>query len=129
MAKTPEEIKQSRPISPHLSIYKPQLNLATSIGHRLTGVGLFFALSAICWWFILWVFSKFEPCYLEFFGYKSVKIILFFVSYAFFYHLCTGIRHLIWDTGRGFSICAIDYSGWVVVVVSVILTAILWIFM
>ena len=129
MAKTPEEIKHSRPISPHLSIYKFQLNSITSIGHRLTGVGLFFALAAICWWFILWVFSKFEPCYIELLTQPIVKLLLFFVSYAFFYHLCTGIRHLVWDTGRGFSVCGIDYSGWVVFAVSVFLTAVLWIFM
>lgn len=126
MVKTPEEIKHSRPISPHLTIYKPQINSITSIGHRLSGIGLFFALTGICWWFILWVFSKFNPCYLDFLTHSMVKLILFLVSYAFFYHLCSGIRHLIWDTGNGFSVRAIDYSGWVVIASSVILTAILW---
>ena len=60
-----ENIKKARPTSPHLSIYKPQISSVLSIGHRLSGIGLFVALAAFCWWFILWVFSKFESCYLD----------------------------------------------------------------
>ena len=126
MTKSSEKIRRSRPTSPHLSIYKPQISSVLSIGHRMTGVGLFFALSAIAWWFILWVFNKFDPCFIAILDNVFVKILLVLTSYAFFYHLCTGIRHLWWDTGRGFSIKSINLSGWLAVVMSFILTALFW---
>ncbi len=121
-----DKSSKSRPISPHLSIYKPQISSMLSIGHRLSGVGLFFVLAAFCWWFTLWVFSKFEPCYLEIFDNSIVKIILIIASYAFFYHVSTGVRHLVWDTGRWFSISAINASGWGAIILSIILTVIFW---
>ena len=126
MQKSREEIHQARPISPHLSIYKPQISSVLSIGHRLSGIGLFFMLSALGWWFILWVFSKFDPVYLKVFDSFFVKFLLILTSYGFFYHLCTGIRHLIWDTGCGLSITAINYSGWLAVIASILLTIIFW---
>ena len=128
MQKSTEEIHKARPISPHLGIYKLQISSVLSVGHRLSGLGLFFMISAISWWFILWVFNRFDPAYLEIFSNGFVKFLLALTSYGFFYHLCTGIRHLIWDTGRGFSIAAINYSGWAAVVTSVVLTLIFWIF-
>ena len=120
---------KTRPISPHLSIYKPQISSVLSIGHRLSGIGLFFALAAFCWWFTVWVFSGFESYYLEFFDNLIVKAILVIASYGFFYHLSTGIRHLVWDTGRWFSIPAINASGWGAVILSIVLTAIFWLCM
>ena len=129
MSKDPIVIKNSRPLSPHLSIYKLQISSVLSIGHRLSGVGLFFGLAAFCWWFIFWVFSKFEPCYLDFLDSSMVKLILFLVSYSYFYHFCTGIRHFVWDAGYGFSIKSINLTGWLAVIVSVCLTVIYWLFM
>lgn len=126
MTKSSEEIRSSRPTSPHLSIYKPQISSVLSIGHRMTGIGLFFSLSAIAWWFILWVFSKFDPCYIHVLDSIFAKIILLLTSYAFFYHLCTGVRHLWWDTGRGFSIHSVNVSGWIAVGLSFVLTVLFW---
>jgi succinate dehydrogenase / fumarate reductase cytochrome b subunit len=122
-------IKNSRPLSPHLSIYKLQISSVLSIGHRLSGVGLFFALSGFCWWFIFWVFSKFQPCYLECLNSFLVKFILFIASYGYFYHFCTGARHLVWDAGYGFSIKSINLTGWLAVIGSVCLTVLYWLFM
>lgn len=126
MSSNMEGKKRARPTSPHLSIYKPQISSVLSIGHRLSGVGLFVALSAICWWFISWVFSGFAPSYIEMLDNMLVKVFLAIASYGFFYHFCTGFRHLIWDTGRGFSICAINYSGWLVILSSFVLTGVFW---
>ena len=67
-----------------------------------------------------------EPCYLELFDNIIVKIILIIASYGFFYHVSTGVRHLVWDTGRWFSIPAINASGIGAVVLSVVLTAVFW---
>lgn len=128
MQKSTEEIHKARPTSPHLSIYKPQISSVLSIGHRLSGVLLFFMISALSWWFSLWVFNRFDPLYLEIFNNGFVKFLLVITSYGFFYHLCTGIRHLVWDMGCGFSIAAINYSGWIAVSASALLTLIFWIF-
>ena len=84
MQKSTEEIHKARPTSPHLSIYKPQISSVLSVGHRLSGVGLFFMISAVSWWFILWVFSRFDSSYLEIFSNGFVKFLLVLTSYAFF---------------------------------------------
>lgn len=126
MPKTVEEIKSSRPISPHLSIYKPQISSVLSIGHRVTGACLYIAFVIISWWFALWVFSKFNPYYLELAQSMPSYILLFLTSYAISYHLCTGIRHLIWDTGKMFSIKCVDKSGWISIILSFVLTALFW---
>lgn len=120
--------QKTRPISPHLSIYKPQISSVLSIGHRLSGVALFFVLSIFCWWFTLWVFDGFDKSYLSIIKNDIVQLLLVIASYGFFYHLCTGIRHLVWDTGSGFSISAVSYSGWLVILASFVFTAIYWLF-
>lgn len=129
MLRDPVEIKNSRPLSPHLSIYKPQISSVLSIGHRLTGIGLFVVLSAFCWWFVLWVFSKFEPYYMECLDSWIVKFALLVASFIYFYHLCTGIRHLIWDAGWGFSISSVNWTGWIAIAASLLLTLAYWLFM
>lgn len=127
MEKSTEEIHKARPLSPHLGIYKPQISTVLSIGHRASGMGLFFMIVMLSWWFILWVFSKFDNSYLAILNNGFIKFLLVITSYAFFYHLCTGIRHLMWDTGRGFSICSVKYSGVIAVCASIILTIIFWV--
>lgn len=127
MPKSTQEIKAERPISPHLGIYKPQISTVLSIGHRFSGIGLFVMISALIWWFVLWVFSGFGESYLAIFSNILIKILLGITTYGFFYHLCTGIRHLIWDTGRGFEIKTINWSGWLAVFASIILTAMFWV--
>ncbi|NRB10673.1 MAG: succinate dehydrogenase, cytochrome b556 subunit [Rickettsiaceae bacterium] len=125
---THNNLPKKRPLSPHLTIYKPQISSILSIGHRLSGIGLFVTLSALIWWFILWVFNKFDPDYLDIFESNIVIGILVLVSYAFFYHLCTGIRHLFWDIGKGFSICCVHYTGWIAIIMSILLTAVFWLY-
>lgn len=118
--------KKGRPLSPHLSIYKPQISSILSIGHRISGAGLFLMLLFFCWYFIFWVFSGFEESYGFIFDYKIIKTIIFITSYGYFYHLCMGIRHLIWDTGFGFSICALHIGGWIALACSVMFTLCFW---
>ena len=91
-------------------------------------MALFFALSIMAWWFTLWVFSKFSPYYIEMTKYGLVKFSLIIISFAGFYHLCTGIRHLVWDTGRWFSVKAINISGWLAVISAFLMTISFWLF-
>lgn len=129
MSRDPIEIKASRPLSPHLGIYKLQISSVLSIGHRLSGIVLFFSIAIICWAFIFLVFNNFElPC-LECLNNYLIKLVLIAASYCYFYHFCTGIRHLVWDTGCGFSINAINMGGWVAILCSILLTACYWLFM
>lgn len=124
MTKTRQEIYNKRPTSQHLTIYKLPMSATLSILHRMTGVTLFFAVSILTWWLIL---SKFDNDYLSLANYCIIKICLVAVSFAWFYHFCNGVRHLFWDIGYGFSIKAVNLSGWTVMIVSVILTILLWI--
>ncbi|MDX1924809.1 MAG: succinate dehydrogenase, cytochrome b556 subunit [Rickettsiaceae bacterium] len=118
--------KNKRPTSPHLSIYKPQITSVLSISHRLTGVALFFALSIISWWIIYFVF--FGPCKCVLYVVESqiFTFALQIVSVFATYHFLNGIRHLFWDIGWGFSLCSVNYSGWLVVTLTILITFVLW---
>ena len=92
----------ARPLSPHLQIYKPTLTMTMSIVHRVTGVGNYFGTLLLAWWFIAAAspgsYAKFE----WFAGSIIGRIILFGYTWSVIHHMLGGIRHLIWDTGRGF---------------------------
>ena len=124
MAKTREEIHNNRPTSPHLTIYKKQISSVLSILHRATGVGLFLGLSILIWYFIISTFNECGCEHTEFLQCNLLKAALICISFAWFYHLCNGIRHLIWDSGYCFSIKAVNFTGWFVVICSVLMTII-----
>ena len=86
---------KKRPLSPHLSIYKLPIAANMSIMHRATGAAMFCCLSFLCWYFILQTFyGHFCSC-LD----QLVYLVSVLGSITFFYHISTGIRHLIWDAG------------------------------
>jgi succinate dehydrogenase / fumarate reductase cytochrome b subunit len=92
-----------RPLSPHLFIYKPMLTMMMSIVHRITGFCLYFGTLLMAWWLIAAAsgpdaYAGFGSFMNSWFG----RIILFGYTWALFHHMLGGIRHLIWDTGRGF---------------------------
>lgn len=125
--KTKQELYAMRPTSPHLEIYRLQISSVLSIFHRLTGIILFGALSIVTWWMTLWIMGGFQNCYLECLGgCCMVKYALYALSFGAFYHTCTGIRHLIWDTGHGFSIKALHLGGWLAVIMAALMTAVFW---
>ena len=116
-----------RPLSPHLSIYRWPITMATSILHRATGVAM--AVGFIV--FVGWLFDAASgpDVYALFLGAMDTtigRLLLIGWSYAFFYHLLNGIRHLVWDTGRGFEKGQASASAWFVIVTSVVLTAAFW---
>lgn len=119
--------KDSRPLSPNIQIYRPQLTSVLSIVNRITGVFL----SACAVFLVIWLiaaargpeaYSQFQ----ELAGSWPGQIVLLTATFAFFLHLCGGIRHLVWDTVRGFELRQIYASGWIVVVASVVLTLASW---
>ena len=117
-----EKTTQRRPLSPHLGIYKPQINSTMSIFHRFTGIGLFIGFSVLAWWMVCWVFSKFNPNVFAFISHPFVKFSLYVLVISFFYHLLNGIRHLFWDIGIGYSICALFKTSYLVLLGTILLS-------
>jgi succinate dehydrogenase / fumarate reductase cytochrome b subunit len=116
-----------QPLSPHLGIYRWQLTMTLSILHRITGVGLAVGAVLLVSWFGsaadgVAAFAKFQG----FLGSPVGLIMLFGCSVALFYHLCNGIRHLWWDTGRGLELKSVYASGYAVLVATAALTVIAW---
>ena len=118
----------NRPLSPHLQVYKPQLTSVLSITHRLTGVALAAGLVLLAYWLLALAagpesFSTARALMGSWIG----QLVLLGFSFALFYHLCNGLRHLFWDAGLGLELKSAYASGWAVVAVASALTALSWI--
>lgn len=118
---------RDRPHSPHIQIYRPQLTSVLSITHRITGVLLSTAGVIAAVWLVVGALGP-EPyeAFLTIVRSWIGVIILFIWTLSAFFHLCNGIRHLFWDIGQGFELRSIYLSGWIVIMVSVILTVTTW---
>ena len=118
---------RERPISPHLQVYKPQITSVLSIFHRITGVALTFGLILlVAWIFTLSLGEEYFEYFVMFIKSWFGLLILFGFTFALNYHLCNGIRHLFWDAGYGYEIETVHKSGLVVLVVSSVLTILIW---
>ena len=119
----------NNPLSPHLQIYRWHISSLISITHRITGVINLLALILIFFWLVVLSFgeSNYESFLLiinSFFG----KFILIGFTWSMSFHLLSGIRHLVWDLGYGFEIKTANISGTVVIISSLALTIIFWLF-
>lgn len=118
---------QNRPLSPHLQVYKPQLTSALSILHRGTGVALALGTLLLTWWLVAAAAGPAAFATVQtFIGSWIGRLLLFGWTFALFYHLCNGIRHLFWDIGKGFEISTVYVSGWLVVIAALALTVGAW---
>ena len=101
--------------------------MVLSIIHRITGVALSVGLVALVAWLavIAYDFIPYDPV-LAFMRSLPGRVVLFGFSFAFFFHLSNGIRHLIWDTGRLFEKRQVDMSAWIVLLASVSMTLFYW---
>jgi succinate dehydrogenase / fumarate reductase cytochrome b subunit len=124
---TDTSIQKERPLSPHLQVYKPQITSISSILHRMAGVFLTFGLFLITWGLIALADGResFE-CFVEFCASTFGQIVLVGWSAAFYYHMSTGLRHFILDSGFLFEKKAASVSGFVVIAIAAILTALTW---
>lgn len=126
-----------RPLSPHLSVYRWQVQMVTSILHRATGIALSVGLLVLAWGLLALAggeqaWSRFTDCA----GSVVGIILLVGWSWALFYHLCNGIRHLLQDAGLGYQIrqrgklnvnqATFVRSSWLTIVFSLVLTVIAW---
>ena len=118
----------SRPLSPHLQIYKPMLTTAMSIMHRITGVGLYFGIVLLVWWLTAASISNSYFDFVQgFFGHWFGRLVLFGFTWALMHHALGGLRHLLWDTGRGFDLKVVEWLVRANLAGSIALTLILWI--
>ncbi len=123
-AKVPAE----RPLSPHLTIYRPVLSMMMSIVHRITGAALYIGTLLLVWWLMAAVsgpgaYAVFQSAAASFIG----RIVLFGYTWALIHHMLGGIRYLIWDTGRGFGAADREWLLRANLVGSILLTIILWV--
>ncbi|MDB3879064.1 succinate dehydrogenase, cytochrome b556 subunit [Amylibacter sp.] len=118
-----ERVKGNRPLSPHLTIYRPQMSSISSILVRISGVSLSFGFVLIVWWLLaastnIKYFESANSILSSWFG----IVVLIGSVWALCYHSLGGIRHLIWDMGYGFDLKTADRMGWVVIIGSFVLT-------
>ena len=121
-------LRIERPLSPHIQIYKPMLTMTMSIVHRITGGALYVGTLILAAWLIAAAsgqasFDTMQAVLGSFLG----RIVLFGYTWALMHHMLGGIRHLIWDTGRGFGPVEREWLTVATIVGSVGLTLLLWI--
>ncbi len=118
-------MQKERPLSPHLQVYKPQMTSMLSIVHRGTGVFLALGTPLLVYWLVQLAagptaYQQMQDC----FSHWIVQILLLGWTFALFYHLSNGIRHLFWDVGKGFEMSALHKSGYAVIASAILLTVI-----
>ncbi|MEM9715630.1 MAG: succinate dehydrogenase, cytochrome b556 subunit [Pseudomonadota bacterium] len=113
----------NRPLSPHLQVYRPQLNSITSIINRITGAGLNVTFILLVAWLLAAAWSPEAFAFVDGLLTSTLGSIILIASlWALWYHFCGGLRHLIWDTGAGFDLKFVDASGWAIIIASFVLT-------
>ena len=117
-----------RPTSPHLTIYRPTLTMMMSIVHRITGGGLYFGMLLVAWWLLATAtgpnaYSKFQWFMDTLIG----RLMLFAFTWTLIHHMLGGIRHLIWDTGRGFGPVEREWLTLASLIGSIGFTILIWV--
>jgi len=118
----------ARPLSPHLTIYRPMLTMMMSIVHRITGMALYAGSLLLAWWLLAVAsgpnaYATFQSVASSFIG----RIVLFGYTWALIHHMLGGLRHLIWDTGHGLAAAEREWLVRANLVGSIALTIVLWI--
>jgi len=118
----------ARPLSPHLQIYRPMLTMMMSIVHRITGAGLYFGMLLVAWWLISVAagpaaYGKFQWFIESLIG----RLMLFAFTWTLIHHMLGGVRHLIWDTGRGFGPAEREWLTLAGLIGSIGLTILIWV--
>jgi len=120
--------RRSRPISPHLQVYKLTLSFVMSGFHRITGAVLYFGMLLIAWWLIAAASGPNAYSYFEWFmGSLIGRLVLFGYTWALLHHMLGGIRHLIWDTLHGLEPEGREMLTLATLVGSIGLTLVIWV--
>jgi succinate dehydrogenase / fumarate reductase cytochrome b subunit len=117
----------NRPLSPHLQIFRPMLTMMMSIAHRITGAALYLGAILFVWWLTAAAISEdYFNLVQGFFAHWFGRTLLLGFSWALIHHAIGGIRHLIWDTGRGFELRTVEWMARANLIGSIGLTLLLW---
>ncbi|WP_421856313.1 succinate dehydrogenase, cytochrome b556 subunit [Oricola sp.] len=118
----------SRPLSPHLQIYKPIPTMVMSIVHRITGVALYGGTLLFGWWLIA---AASGPEYYAvvngILGSWFGLLVMFGFTWALIHHMLGGLRHLAWDLGHLFDKHVATRMAWATLILSVTLTVAIWV--
>lgn len=121
------EIHHERPMSPHLQVYRPLINMVMSIAHRITGVTLYAGTLLLAGW-LLSAAAGPEPFKVASGVFASIpgQVVLFGYTFVLMHHMLGGLRHLVWDSGHGYDIVSIDLLSYGTIAGSITLTALIW---
>lgn len=121
------ETGANQPLSPHLQVYRPLVNMVMSIVHRITGASLYAGTVLMTWWLIALATGPEAYANFQWFiGSIVGRIVLLGFTWALIHHMLGGLRHFVWDTGRGFDLATVDRMSWATIIGSVVLTVIVW---
>lgn len=119
---------RDRPLSPHLTIYRPTITMTMSIVHRITGCALYVGTLLVAWWLTA---AAGPRSYFDFvngiFGSWFGQLVLLGYTWALMHHMLGGIRHFVWDTGAGLEKHTASKIAWATLIGSVILTILIWV--
>ena len=117
----------TKPLSPHLQVYRWQITMVLSITHRATGVALAVGALVLAYWINAAAYGP-DAFYnaQALLGHWFGRLLLFGWTLALFFHLCNGIRHLFWDAGKGLEMPQVNMSGWLVLIATLVLTGLSW---
>ncbi len=126
-ADTARKAARPRPLSPHLQIYSPLINMVMSIIHRITGTALYFGTIILaCWLFAASSGRASFDTVNGLLGSPLGLVVLAGYTWALVHHALGGIRHFIWDTGRGFELPTVNALSWATIIGSLLITATIW---
>jgi len=119
---------QDRPMSPHVQVWRWHVTMFTSIFHRATGVALYVGALILAGWAIALAagpdaFSAYHAAL----GSPLGLLVLFGLTVSFLYHLANGVRHLVWDVGKGFEPKTADMTGWAAIAFGFVAAVLIWI--
>lgn len=121
-------ISSERPLSPHLQVYRPQISSVLSISHRATGLALWLgSFFLVAWLWTVAYDAAYFNCLRDIMAHPVSKVILIGWTFALFYHLGNGIRHLFWDAGYGFELHNMTRSGIMVILFAIAATTAMWV--
>ncbi|TPJ67460.1 succinate dehydrogenase, cytochrome b556 subunit [Mesorhizobium sp. B2-7-1] len=119
---------RERPLSPHLTVYRPPITMTMSIIHRITGGALYFGTLLVAAWLIAASSSQAAFDWVDWaFGSWLGRLVLFGYTWALMHHMLGGLRHLVWDTGAGLEKHTASKIAWATLAGSIVLTLLIWI--
>jgi succinate dehydrogenase / fumarate reductase cytochrome b subunit len=123
----PTPTARPRPLSPHIQIYRPLINMVMSILHRITGAALYVGTLLLAWWLMA---AATGPEYFNWVNGLLVtpvgRLVMVGYTWALMHHMLGGIRHFLWDTGRGFGVEEREWLAKATIAGSCALTVIIW---